>query len=241
MNNLLALASTTSLFGNSSTPLQEQFEQRIPGFGVLQGFFKKWLKLELTTVLTIAALLGAASSGVQSLQATGSKLYWWIVRFLTASVSIAGNDRLNREVLNWLGSQVLGKEGNTRILTAHSETIQNDAWYYRRVAQERNDYHHEKRMPVEYLPTFGTTWFVHERNIFMVRRILTSSSRYHSSFSNGTPDEYAGAPEGNEPLVVMCLGRSVQPIKRFLNMCRDFSDKRKSSPHALDVLFSVQG
>ncbi|KAK4119667.1 P-loop containing nucleoside triphosphate hydrolase protein [Parathielavia appendiculata] len=225
MNNLLALAGT-SLLNDGSTSVQD-FERHVPGFSVLRDFFKKWLRLDVTTLLTIAALMGAASSGAQSIQDTGSKIYWWIVRFLTASISIGGSDRLNREVLNWLGAHVLAKKG-TRILTASSETIRNDAWSYRRVSQERNDYHHEKRMPVQYLPTFGTTWFIHKRNIFMVRRILTSSSHYHSSWAR-TPDEYAGAPEGDEPLVVMCLGRSVEPIKRFLNTCREFADKQREA------------
>jgi len=226
MNSLVALAGTSLLSNDKSTTVQD-LEKRIPGFSVLQDFFKKWLRLDLTTLLTAAALMGAASSGAQSIQETGSKVYWWIVRFLTASISIAGNDRLNREVLNWLGAHVLLKKG-TRILTANSETIRNDAWSYRRVNQERNDYHHEKRMPVQYLPTFGTTWFIHGRNIFMVRRILTSSSHYHSSWTR-TPDEYAGAPEGDEPLVVMCLGRSVEPIKRFLGTCREFADKQREA------------
>ncbi|KAL1840393.1 hypothetical protein VTJ49DRAFT_519 [Mycothermus thermophilus] len=225
MNSLLALAGTTVLNGGSSTI--SDLEERIPGFSILQDFFKKWLRLDLTTLLTAAALMGAASSGAQSLQDTGTKIYWWIVRFLTASISIAGHDRLNREVLNWLGAHVLSK-GRARILTANSETIQNDAWSYRRVSQERNDFHHEKRMPVQYLPTFGTTWFIHQRNLFMVRRILTSSTAYHSSWTR-TPDEYAGAPEGDEPLVVMCLGRSVEPIKRFLDTCREFADKQREA------------
>ncbi|KAK3301695.1 BCS1 N terminal-domain-containing protein [Chaetomium strumarium] len=225
MNSLLALASTSLLNGGTSSV--QDLEERIPGFSVLRDFFKRWLRIDLTTLLTAAALMGAASSGAQSLQDTGSKFYWWIVRFLTASISIAGNDRLNREVLNWLGAHVLAKRG-TRILTANSETIRNDAWSYRRVSQERNDFHHEKRMPVQYLPTFGTTWFIHKRNLFMVRRILTSSSHYHSSWTR-TPDEYAGAPEGDEPLVVMCIGRSVEPIKRFLTTCREFADKQREA------------
>ncbi|KAH6839439.1 BCS1 N terminal-domain-containing protein [Chaetomium sp. MPI-CAGE-AT-0009] len=225
MNSILALAGTSLL--NDRSASAEDLEQRIPGFSVLQDFFKKWLRIDLTTLLTAAALVGAASSGAQSIQETGSKLYWWVVRFLTASISIAGNDRLNREVLNWLGAHVLLKKG-TRILTANSESIRNDAWSYRRVSQERNDFHHEKRMPVQYLPTFGTTWFVHKRNIFMVRRILTSSSHYNSAWAR-TPDEYAGAPEGDEPLVVMCLGRSVEPIKRFLDTCRVFADKQREA------------
>jgi chaperone BCS1 len=45
----------------------------------------------------------------------------------------------------------------------------------------------------------------------------------------GVPDEYAAAPEGDEPLVVMCLGRSVAPIKRFLNACRDFAEQQRES------------
>ncbi|KAK3339941.1 BCS1 N terminal-domain-containing protein [Lasiosphaeria hispida] len=223
MNSLLTLAGTTLLGGGSAT--YDQLEDRIPGFGVLQNFLKTWLRVDITTLLTVAALLGAASSGAQSIQETASKLYWWIVRFLTASISVAGNDRLNREVLNWLGAHVLAGRG-TRILTAKSETVQTDAWHWRQI-QERNDFHHEKRVPVQYLPTFGITWFIHERNIFMVRRIMTNSS--HTSWSNRGPDEYSGAPEGTEPLVVMCLGRSVEPIKRFLHVCRDFGDKQREA------------
>jgi chaperone BCS1 len=47
--------------------------------------------------------------------------------------------------------------------------------------------------------------------------------------SNGVPDEYASAPEGDEPLVVMCLGRSVKPIKRFLETCRDFAERQRDA------------
>jgi len=229
MNSLLTLAGTASLLGGPGyTADALRFEEHIAGFSVLQNFFKTRLKLDLRTLLTIGAMMGAASSGINTVKAGVSKIYWWITRFLTASISIAGNDQLNREVLNWLGANVLAKQG-TRILTAHSERIQNEAWHFRYLQQaQRNDYHHEKRTPVQYLPTFGTTWFFHERNLFMVRRILTSSSHYNSAYSK-TPDEYAGAPEGDEPLVVMCLGRSVEPIKRFLQACRDFADKQRQA------------
>ena len=227
MDRLLALASTSSLLGSrSSNSSSDKIEERIPGFSVLQNFFKQWLGLDLATLLTAAALMGAASSGAQSIQTGSSKLYWWIVRFLTASISIAGKDRLNREVLNWLGAHVLMK-GTTRVLTAHSERIQSDAWYHRRVL-ERNDYHHEKRLPVQYLPTFGVTWFFHKRNVFFVRRVLTGSSHWKNAWDK-TPDEYAGAPEGDEPLVIMCLGRSVEPIKGFLHVCREFADKQRET------------
>jgi chaperone BCS1 len=226
MDNLLALAGTSSLLNGASGTTIQDLEERIPGFAILQNFFKTWLKLDLASILTVAALMGAASSGVSSIRDTGAKIYWWIVRFLTASISIAGNDRLNREVLNWLGAHILTKR-RTRILTANSEKVLTDTWHYHRVSQERNDYTHDSRAPVHYLPTFGTTWFIHKRNLFMVRRILTSSSNTGWSFR--TPDEYAGAPEGDEPLVIMCLGRSVEPIKRFLETCREFADKQREA------------
>ncbi|KAK1751292.1 P-loop containing nucleoside triphosphate hydrolase protein [Echria macrotheca] len=229
MDNLLALAGTATLAGGDSgnSTYFQQFEQRIPGFGMMQMFFKTWLKVDLTTILTIAALMGAASTGAQSLQATATQAYWWIIRFLTASISIPSDDRLNKEVLNWLGAHVLPIDG-TRVLAAQSEKLQDDSYRYYHRTHKRDDYHHEKRPPVQYLPTFGMTMFFHKRRLFMVRRIM-SHGHGGGSWSSRTPDEYAGAPNGHEPLVVMCLGRSVEPIKRFLQRCRDFADKQRES------------
>lgn len=115
----------------------------------------------------------------------------------------------------------------TRILTARSEPVQNDAWDFRRASIKRIDYKHEKRLPIQYLPTFGTTWFFHQRNVFLVRRI--PDGRLGQGMTNDSPDQYVVPPAGNEPLVVMCLGRSVDPIKRFLTTCRDFADKQRES------------
>lgn len=229
MERLLTLAGTTSILAQSRTrgaaPID--LEDRIPGYDTIQSFLQTWFRLDIGTILTIAAAMGLVSACAQSLHATGLRLYWWVIRFLTASISIAGKDRLNREVLNWLGDHQLSKN-STRILTAYSEQVQTDAWSYRRV-RERNDYQSEKRVPVQYLPTFGTTWFIFEKRIFMVRRILTNSSQRSTDWASHTPDEYSGAPEGDEPLVVMCLGRSVVPIQRFLQQCRDFSDKQREA------------
>jgi chaperone BCS1 len=101
---------------------------------------------------------------------------------------------LNREVLNWLGSKILTRQG-TRVLTARTEDVQTDAHYSSRDKTTRNDYNQEKRVPVKYLPTFGTTWFIHESNVFLVRRISPATV-----FSASTPQEYNSAPEGMRAL-----------------------------------------
>lgn len=196
----------------------------VADFGFLQTLLGSWFQLDLATLAAVLTIAGTISSTFRVLSDIAAKVYWWFARYLTASISIAANDRLNREILNWVGANVLTQQ-KTRILTAGTEAVETDAWHYRRVAVERNDYHHEKRMPITYLPTFGITWFVHQRTIFMVKRVPTSSSIMSSSFY--VPDEYAAAPTGDEPLVVMCLGRTVKPIKAFLDTCRDFAEKQR--------------
>jgi chaperone BCS1 len=197
-----------------------------PGLGWVQAMLQSWLKLDLATLAAVLTIAGTISSTFRTIKDVALKLYWWVTRFFTASISIPANDRLNREILNWLGAKVLERQG-TRILTAGTEPVETDAWAYRRFGVERVDYHHEKRTPVKYLPTFGITWFWHEGNVFLVKRVPTSSSISSSSYY--VPDEYKAAPTGSEPLVVMCLGRSVGPIKRFLEQCRDFAEKQREA------------
>lgn len=213
---------------------QSLLRRTTPGFGFLQSFFSTWFNLDLTTLAVILTVFGAISQGTQQLKGVALHIYRWITRFFTASVSIPGSDRLNREVLNWLGAQVLTRQ-DTRILTARSAAAENDAWDFRRI--QRNDYHHEKRMPIQYLPTFGITFFIHEGRVFLVRRIadlrqtvpMGPGLSLGIGFSTASPDQYVVPPNGTEPLVVMCLGRSVHPIKRFLNTCREFAEKQRES------------
>ncbi|KXJ89980.1 P-loop containing nucleoside triphosphate hydrolase protein [Microdochium bolleyi] len=215
------------LAGNSVS-FQRLLESSAPGFRFFQRFFQTWLRLDLTSLALALTVFGALSSGAQQLQGVALRLYSWITRFFTASISISGTDRLNREVLNWLGANILTRQ-QTRILTAQSEAVHGDAYAYRRQSLHRIDYHHEKRIPIQYLPTFGITWFFHERNLFLVRRVPDSSSGRAGGFGTEMPDQYAVAPSGYEPLVVMCLGRSVQPVKRFLTTCREFADKQREA------------
>jgi hypothetical protein len=112
--------------GNGST-IQEILQNSTPGFAFLQAFFKNWLKLDISTIAAILTIFGTISGGVKDLQGLALKLYWWFTKFFSSSISVASNDRLNREIVNWLGAQVLENQG-TRILTARSDQMQTDAW-----------------------------------------------------------------------------------------------------------------
>ncbi|KAF6827090.1 mitochondrial chaperone BCS1-B 1 [Colletotrichum musicola] len=226
MGDILRFTKASFLSGATDATTQglgDLLERSAPGFASLQRFFSRWLRVDLATIVLLISFGGDIPRAISGLQKLWTQIYWWITRFFTASISIASNDKLNREVLNWLGAHVLARQG-TRILTARTEVIQNDAWYDRKPI-ERDDLHHEKRVPVQYLPTFGTTWFVHDGGFFMVRRVPSRSTGSYF----GIPDEYSAAPQGDEPLVVMRLGRSIKPIKSFLDNCRDFADKQRES------------
>lgn len=227
MNDFQDMSSSLLGGANVTAPLYE-LVSTVPGLGWLQDFISQWLKLDITTIAAALTILGTLSGVFQFAQAFAIKIYWYITRFFTASVSINARDKLNREVLNWMGAQVLTRQ-RARIVTARSEQINNDAFnYYTRLRRERVDYDDGKRKPIQYLPTFGSTWFFHQGNIFVVRRV-SASGPGSPFFDNNVPNEFSSAPQGTEPLVIMCLGRSVDPIKRFLNTCRDFAEKQRDA------------
>ena len=136
MSKLLALArsGTRAIPGTS---LNDVFQS--PHFAFLQSFFATWLKLDLTTLASLLTIFGTLSGALRLVQSFALKLYWWFTKFFTASISIAGNDRLNREIVNWLGVKVLVSSGE-RILTARTEMVQNEAFHLRKITTERNDY-----------------------------------------------------------------------------------------------------
>ena len=173
-------------------------------------------------MLAVITLIGTVSQFASHLKASAYRGYWYITRFFTASISIAGDNILNGEGTTRMATHVFDR-WNPRILTASYQSVNDDSWMYESLGLRRDDRSPTKRKTIRYLPTFGTTWFTFERNIFTIRRVG------HSSVRSDMPDEYASGPSGQEPLVVMCLGRSASPIKRFLEACRSFAERQRET------------
>ena len=186
-----------------------------------------WLKMEVGVLVALVTLAGMIPVALPWALDT----YWWVLRFFTASVSIGPKDRLNREVINWLGVHVLERQAR-RILTARSEMVESDAWLDNATSHPnftRNDLCPEKYPPIQYLPTFNTTWFFFERHVFIIRRINHTGSCTGLTSTGDASNEWSSTPEGKEPLLVLCLGRSVAPIKRFLESCRVFAERQREA------------
>lgn len=208
------------------TTIQDILNRTAPGLSFIPSFLRRWLQIDISAIIGLLSLIGAMSSGFHFLNHIGLKLYWTLTRFCTASVAVAASDRLNREVLSWISSTVLMRQG-TRVLAARSEMVDDERYYYQRPKTIRDDCANETRRPVEYMPTFGTMWFWHRKRLFIVRCVRTHNHR-GGAFSRDSPEEFFDAPTGEEPLVVMCFGRSVAPIKQFLNDCRDWGEAQRA-------------
>src|SRR5262249_30902569 len=94
---LLSMARTALLgvAAGSRDSIQDVLDKNFPGLSALQSFFSTWLKIDITTLAVALTVLGGLPSALGDLQSLLLKLYWWFAKFFTASVSIAGNDRLN--------------------------------------------------------------------------------------------------------------------------------------------------
>lgn len=235
--------------GGISNAPNQLLEQVIPGFATIQDIVKKRIGVDIKRLAVYAILFGGAF--------TGARYVWkWIynalVRFFFSAISIPANDRLNVEVLSWVSAYVL--ERGSRRLAAHSTNGGSDGMVEPHVydtfptfepvrpKHRKGKKHHayevsdnrsrtleqyeidERTPPIRYFPPVGNRWFFHRGRIFVIQ-----SGRGGSSVVFDPVDEWVDVPRGNQDVVIMCLGRSTEPIKRFLQDCKESSRSAKES------------
>ncbi|CZT07803.1 uncharacterized protein RAG0_13121 [Rhynchosporium agropyri] len=129
-------------------------------------------------------------AAVWTLRTLSTAFYQNFMQYFTTSTSIAGNDDLNYDIVEWIEKNVIEKR-NPRALVAKTATVSDHA-----LAYFDNKKPGEEQAPsIKYVPTSERT--------------------------------------GKEPLVVMVLGRSVTPIKRFLKMCHGAAGENRKTTIAV--------
>ncbi|KAI0024320.1 P-loop containing nucleoside triphosphate hydrolase protein [Xylariomycetidae sp. FL0641] len=186
-------------------------EPPIHGLGLVRDILGHWLsELDITRLGSLAACASFAPAAWRLLKNTWHEAYGWIRQFFVATVVIPGRDPLNRSVMSWVMSNVVSHRG-MRSFTARTQVQSGDA-------TDRAALLKKKRREVQYLPHFETTWFWHESRLFMVTRSLES---FHASMGDPAYDGIGG-----EELMIGCLGRSTEPIKRLIQTCQEFADRQ---------------
>ncbi|QBZ66684.1 hypothetical protein PoMZ_13668 [Pyricularia oryzae] len=207
MSTLATLISGTAAAGSTLVHLAQKAALGIS----FPSSMESWLDISL--VIWLLSLLSAISNLIEF----SKRILYGIIPLFTASVSIAANDRLNRDVINYLSS----KDSTEHIVTVHTETADRPIipfWYQRTM----RDDHKASDCQIEYTSTFRIKLVRHDGRLLIIRRISAKPS-------GRTPDKYASPPDEKEPLVILCLGWCLSPIDKFLRHCCEFKDKQRKS------------
>ncbi|KAH8895644.1 P-loop containing nucleoside triphosphate hydrolase protein [Thozetella sp. PMI_491] len=180
----------------------------VSGLSVVRTLLHRWSELDITHLGSIVALAGVAPAAWRLLRDAGREAWTWVKHFFIASVTIPAADPINRNVASWVLAHVI-EPRRIRFFTAKTE-----------VGRDVSDVPVLKktRRSVQYCPHWETAWFWHDGNLFV-------ASRAAESFRAAMTDPaYNGV--GGEELTISCLGRTAAPLKRFIDECREFADKK---------------
>jgi chaperone BCS1 len=161
--SLLDLLSSTI---RSGIEPQKLFELYVPGFKSIRHFFAKWLRIDLTKVLSVGFLCLLYMTTDRAML---SQLYEHFLGYFTSTVSIPADDRINREVLTWMSEYVAKRK--TRFLAVQSTEMAIKSPYgsdYISAADKssirdtRNvaENYDQKLQPIHYFPAVGKVYFL---------------------------------------------------------------------------------
>jgi chaperone BCS1 len=206
---------------------EKLFELYIPGFKSLRQFFSAWFRVDLSKVMSFGFFcLLYMTAGRQML----SQAYEHALGYLTSTISIPADERVNREVLTWMSDHIAKR--NTRFLAVGSPdggvkspygsgyVSKSDRSSLRRALNSAG-MEDERSQPISYFPAMGKVYFMFQSRPFIFD-LLPGRYNYNNS-------EFNAPPTGEEPIILRCLGRNPAPLKVFLEHCRQHCQKSKQS------------
>jgi chaperone BCS1 len=210
------------------------FELYIPGFKSMRNIFKTWFRIDLSKVMTFGffCLLYTTTGRTMAYQ-----LYEQLLGYLTSTMSIPAEDRVNREVLTWMSHHIAKQ--NVRFLAVQSTASgvtspygssyvsKSDKRSLREALNAAGGLDAEKK-PMHYYPAMGKIYFMFQGRPFIFDLL---PGRYVYS------EEFNPVPKGTEPILIRCFGRSSAPLKGFLEHCREYSLKSRDS---LTTIYTTQ-
>lgn len=149
-------------------------------------------------------------------------IYRFVSDYFMSSIHIASSDEIYLHLMKWLAAQP--RLVNSRALTA--ETLSKTAWEEEdeadvlatRISADGegvylNFSNQEAKMPPRFVPALGVHGFFYEGNYFRLQR---SQESFMEDATNGNTTF-----KDRENLVISCLGRSPEPIKRMLQRAKE--------------------
>ncbi|KAF4439702.1 hypothetical protein F53441_12513 [Fusarium austroafricanum] len=185
---------------------QQLLDPMAQGIGIMRDVVSRWSELDITQIGSLIAIAGTVPTAWRFLHRVWHELYGTIRRFFLASVTIPGGDPLNRSVVKWI---LANRERHYRSFHGRTDIGQNGD---RAAALKKT------RHSIQYSPHWNARWLFYNGNLFLVTRRVDDFS---SSLSDPSYDGIGG-----EEITVSCFGWSAEPIKAFVESCREFSDRQ---------------
>lgn len=173
------------------------------GIGVMREVCSRWMQLDITHVGSLIAIVGTVPAGARFLGRIWHEIHGCIRRFFLASVTVPSGDPLNTSTATWIEAN---RPRHHRSFTGQTTS---------RSSTDRAAALKKAQLPIQYSPHWHTRWFWYDGSIFVITR---ASDTFASSLSDHDVT-------GGE-LTVGCLGFSAEPVKRFLQTCREYSERQ---------------
>lgn len=186
----------------AGNPLIDPWSQ---GLGIMKEVCSRWSRLDLTQIGSLIAIAGTVPTAWRFLHRVWFEVSGCVRRFFLSSVTIPGGDPLNKNVVKWA---LANRPRHYRAFTGRTDV--GHANGDRAAALKKT------RHAVQFSPRWGTWWLIFEGNVFLL-------SRRNDEYV--MPD-HNGDGIGTEELTVSCFGWSAQPVMRFIETCREYSDRQ---------------
>ncbi|KAH7145959.1 P-loop containing nucleoside triphosphate hydrolase protein [Dactylonectria estremocensis] len=194
------------LFHAGGAASQSLLDPSSIGIGVMRDVFCRWSELDITQIGSLIAIASTIPTAWRFLQHTSREAYGWIRQCFLASVTIPGGDPLNRSVVKWI---LANQARHYRSFTGRTKVGSSSD----RAAALKKTQH-----PVQYSSHWHTRWIWFGSNLFIVTRAVESIG---ASFSDPSYDGIGG-----EDITISCFGWSAEPVKKFIETCREYSDRQ---------------
>lgn len=165
--------------------------------------------LDLTHFGSLLAITSLLPAAFRYLQRAWHDAATCVKKFFISSITIPAGDPINRSVTTWLLDNVIYPR-NLRFHTARTELG--------RDIQDPGANLKKSQRSVAYLPHWESAWFWHDGRLFAISRSLDS---FNAAMSDPSYDGIGG-----EEIKVSCLGLRSEPVKDFIEVCRQYAESK---------------
>ncbi|KAF6800362.1 mitochondrial chaperone BCS1 (ATPase) [Colletotrichum sojae] len=181
------------------------------GAGILRDVFSRWSELDITQIGSLIAIAGTLPTAWRFLHRAWHEVAGCVRRFFLASVTIPGGDPVNRSVVKWV---LAHRPRHHRSFTGRTEVGRTGPG----AVPDRAAALKKTRHAIQYSPHWDSRWIWFDGSLIVLERAVAD---YSSALSDPSYDGVGG-----EELTVSCLGWSANPVRRFIDACREHADRQ---------------